>query len=281
MSAAKNLDGSSGRVTTSDVLKAMLTENTGTHFLDSGGANGRAWQRNQGRDFDKEPSGILSVRIWKPAEHKADWDVTLSTYHFLNERVRFLPDWQARFDAYVESHDYERRSTPWLALMEGFFDDLKERGHEVTGPSGGDERFTVNTYNHPSFLSQVLQYVAAAVDDVPLYLLQIHGGADVRGGYTAPKFFGEGGHSELALLGDYQCVVACDKCEANWCNDGHSFGYDGGSGDPLNEYPVVTAGVLFNGKKVRGPAEGRVFLYADKSVSCPKCAKGKLHAYSC
>ena len=25
----------------------MLTENTGTHFLDSGGGNGRNWQRNQ------------------------------------------------------------------------------------------------------------------------------------------------------------------------------------------------------------------------------------------
>lgn len=271
-----------GQVTTSDVLKGMLTENTGRHFLDSGGLGGRHWERNQSRDFDKEPSGTLEVRIWKPELHKADWHITLSTYHFLNERVRYRPTWQAKFDAYVENHDNERRSTPWLALMEGFFDDLKEQGHDVTGPFGGSDSapVTVNTYNHESFLSQVLQFTAAYVDDAPMYLLQIHNGADVRGGYTAPKCFTDSGHSENALFNDTSATVCCNRCEANWCSDGGSFGYDGGSGDPLHEYPVVTAGTEFNGKKVTRPRKGLVFLYADKSVSCPKCAKGKLHAYS-
>ena len=40
----------------------MLTENTGTHFLDSGGANGRHWQRNIKKsleDFRKEE--VLNV----------------------------------------------------------------------------------------------------------------------------------------------------------------------------------------------------------------------------
>lgn len=269
-----------GIVTTSDVLKAMLTENTGTHFLDSGFGNGRHWQQNQGRDFDKESSGTLRVRIYDHAKHRADFDITLSTYHFLNERVRYRPKWQERFDAYVETHDNERRSTPWLALMEGFLDDLKEQGHDVTGPSGGDEPFTVNTYNHESFLSQVLQYTAAYVDDAPLYLLQIHNGADVRGGYTAPKCFGDNGHSEGGIFNDTQATVGCDNCEANWLNDGHGFGYDGGNADPLHEYPVLTSGQLLDGKKVIRPRKGLVFLYQSGAVSCPKCVAGHLSAYS-
>ena len=30
----------------------MITENTGSHMLDSGGAYGRNWQRNQGKTID-------------------------------------------------------------------------------------------------------------------------------------------------------------------------------------------------------------------------------------
>ena len=44
----------------------MLTENTGTHFLDSGGANGRNWQRNQTKtikDFQDEPEAKLSFDV--------------------------------------------------------------------------------------------------------------------------------------------------------------------------------------------------------------------------
>jgi hypothetical protein len=33
--------------TTEEIIYEMLTESTGTNFLDSGGDNGRFWQRNQ------------------------------------------------------------------------------------------------------------------------------------------------------------------------------------------------------------------------------------------
>ena len=45
---------------TGDVLKATLLENTGRHFMDSGGAYGRAWQENQGRDFASEPEAMIA-----------------------------------------------------------------------------------------------------------------------------------------------------------------------------------------------------------------------------
>ena len=40
-----------------ELVYSMLTENTGTHFLDSGGADGRMWQRNESKclqDFEDE-----------------------------------------------------------------------------------------------------------------------------------------------------------------------------------------------------------------------------------
>jgi len=48
----------------------------------------------------------------------------------------------------------------------------------------------VNTYNGESMLSQVLQYTSLYHPDEGYYiLLQIHGGCDVRGGYTDAKLF--------------------------------------------------------------------------------------------
>ena len=38
--------------TLSQTICDMLTENTGTHMLDSGGDNGRSWQQNQGLTVD-------------------------------------------------------------------------------------------------------------------------------------------------------------------------------------------------------------------------------------
>ena len=51
---------------TDEVIVAMLTENTGRHFLDSGGAYGRNWERNSGKtvaDFKSKPSATLE--IWR------------------------------------------------------------------------------------------------------------------------------------------------------------------------------------------------------------------------
>ena len=46
-----------------DTIKSMLLENTGKHFLDSGGESGRHWQRNQQRDFDSEPPITIEADI--------------------------------------------------------------------------------------------------------------------------------------------------------------------------------------------------------------------------
>jgi hypothetical protein len=170
----------------------MLRENTGTHFLDSGGTPkhdkhgncvgsdhgyGRHWERNQHRDFENEPATILSF--------KYGIEVTHSVYHWLLERLEYDDEMQDRFLEFVEDRD----DTYWLQDMEEFPEWLRERGHEVTGLYGDGDPFTVNTYNGEDLLSQTLQYLYFELDGDPYVLLQIHGGCDVRGGYTSPKAF--------------------------------------------------------------------------------------------
>lgn len=184
-----------------NLIAEMMLENTGTHFLDSGGACGRAWQRNQERDFECERATSLTFR-WDYIE------VTHNIYHWLKERIEPDDEMQALFDEMVDESDPDEY---WMSLMERFPKWLAEhKDIESGGIYGEGEPFTVNTYNGECLLSQVLQYTYFETDDGAYYLLQIHGGADVRGGYTEPKVFQENGHySEPSLTDNARASIQC------------------------------------------------------------------------
>lgn len=152
---------------TEEILFEMLTENTGRHMLDSGGDSGRAWQRNQVKtleDFRNEPRTSFDTR-WG--------DATVSLFHHLNENLTYSEEWTAALNEYAETYDGS-----WLEIMETFPTEL-----------GFKRLYTENSYNRESLLSQVIQYVVFSTGTELLVALQIHGGADVRGGYTAPRVF--------------------------------------------------------------------------------------------
>jgi hypothetical protein len=167
---------------TQKVLAAMLTENTGRHMLDSGGAYGRHWERNGGltaEDFAKRP---VATWVWR-GEY-----VVLDVFHWLSERVEYAEELDAELERFAE----ERPDDGWLAIAEEF---AEQRWPESS-------RTTVNTYNSEDSLSQTLQYVHvnydSSYDGEEYVLLQIHGGCDVRGGYTRPRVF--------AVTGDEYCM---------------------------------------------------------------------------
>lgn len=178
--------------TTADVLAAMFTENTGRHMLDSGGAYGRNFERNAGRvtdDFMAEPHGY----------YREYTGPTLSTFHFLHDRLDFDAELQAEFDAYCEADDI------WgLPAAEAWV------GEHFDWAS-----ITVNTYNHESALDQVIQFVQVSTEGEDacfgdVVILQVHGGCDVRGGYTDPKVFRVCGEGEVGLLDDADVNIWCD-----------------------------------------------------------------------
>jgi hypothetical protein len=159
-----------------ELIFDMLTENTGRHPLDSGGAYGRHWERNQARtidEFEDEPEE--SYTYHKEGNYL---ERTVSVFHFLSqldtdwlcEEFNNMPcrDWDSDGEVYGVSDAQWR----WL-----------------TSKCEVEIGYTFNTYNGDSDLSQVLQGSWLKLNGDVYLLLQIHGGCDVRGGYTNAKLF--------------------------------------------------------------------------------------------
>ena len=188
---------------TTDKLTAMFTENTGRSFLDSGGESGRAWQRNQGMttaDFLSAPT----------ATWERECGATIDAYQYLLARLEFSTAALVlnRLIRVWELGDYDNRNLFDL-------DDQKEALEAI----GATVHGTVwNTCNWESNLSTVLQYWHFTLNGQTYSLLQIHGGADVRGGYTLPVIFET--HCDGWI---YQCTdysLWCAGCEYSWSVSG-------------------------------------------------------------
>lgn len=169
--------------TLENLIYAMLTENTGTHFLDSGGAYGRGWQRNAKMtidDFKQSPTATLEVSNFADGDGKTEWNCypSVSLFHAMANTLALddlcdqfnslpCPDWDGDYYGVSQSQN------EWLS------------DNEFTA-----KREAFNTYNDgDSVLSQILQGQLMDRDQEPYLLLQIHNGCDARGGYTDAKLF--------------------------------------------------------------------------------------------
>lgn len=317
---------------TQQVLASMLTENCGTHFLDSGSAYGRHWQRNQGRQFLGEPRTITKFGICRG---KLDISMTHNIFHWLDERFEyeetldnilhgeFLQDadrpkprglgkadphyssseksWfelADEFPAWLAKHvttegvvrmtaapkkplgpvmkvrgktraarkaarqrfanamaRYEAAYAEYEAKMVGREDDEFAK---VSGVYGDGDPIVENTYNHEELLSQNFHYVYFEWAHEGYIILMIHGGCDIRGGYTTPRIFrdcgecsvfevargsigctGKDHHPSVLVLKEFQErqlalpgirveTIDFDNCRANWYTDDGCNWYDDG-----------------------------------------------------
>jgi hypothetical protein len=143
-----------------------------------------------------------------------DPELKIDAFHFLVDRLRITPEsreLEEEFKRYVREPGNEDEG--WLALMEGFADK-----HDK-------EALTENTYNGENAVSQKLQYTTFDKDGHTFVLLQVHGGADVCGGYTEPYVF-EMGDKESLMDNAMIYAYAGDK---HWDSDdsGYSWQYEG------------------------------------------------------
>jgi hypothetical protein len=239
---------------TRKILSEMLKENTGTHMLDSGSIYGRHWQQNQDRDFESEPEAVLKIDQY-------GIDVSVNVYHWLAQRLEYSEAMDRAFQVYAGLP--ENQDMPWLLIAEDFPGWLKKQSGRVVDPNSGEivlacafdgdnfetggpsdfgsnsEPHVVNTYNGESLLTQTLQFVWFSVDQTDYILLQIHGGCDVRGGYTMPRAFettGEGSMWDAAYAN-----IDCGSPDHNWCtDDAYNWYYQGSTQEPkLTEYERV------------------------------------------
>jgi len=204
------------------IVSMMLKENTGTHMLDSGGEGGRAWQQNQKRDFLKEAASTLEVDV-----SQKDLIISMSTFFYVTEFWETTTEserLQREFLKFAELP--ENDNDGWMSLMKKFYDEVlypEIDDHDWDAYNIGRGGGITNTYNYESSVDQILQYMLFSwQDNCPFIMLQIHGGADARGGYTAPHFFAfktrEHDIDEFLLCdGDYSVYVG----EEQWYTDDH------------------------------------------------------------
>jgi hypothetical protein len=251
--------GSMDNELTKSMLREMLTENTGVHVLDSGGEGGRNWQINRFRNFDSESPTLLEIDV--------RWGINVqhNVYHWLAERLEYSEELDKVFQDWAAEQDKDKY---WLELMEEFAEfGMRELGYNV------ESYGTVNTYNGEDLLSQVLQYAFMEVEDYGLVvLLQIHGGADVRGGYTKPRVFIA--NDDYSIFDNARAMIMCkNDWQHNWMTDdgGNHWYYDGSTaGTNLEQYERV------EGEEF---VEGKIVVTDDGRYLCPLCG-GELYAGS-
>lgn len=161
---------------------SMLTENTGSHLLDSGGIYGRNHERNAKKtisDFINEDAERVTLEIYG---ERAELHRTVSVFHFLSNLE--LDEVCNKFNR------LNKNAENWN------FDDaygVCTKAGEYLQNIEAEISRTWNTYNGESDLSQVLQganlriFIDGQYEDY--MLVQIHGGCDVRGGYTDARLF--------------------------------------------------------------------------------------------
>lgn len=168
---------------TERTLVHMMRENTGASILDSGGAYGRAWQRALIRDFGKVAPCTMSGRVSRwGGRVRLDLDVTIDLFTYLASRLEYDRALTGQFQKFAALPGNEDKH--YLELMQRFPEwiaDKRDVRHD--GPWMG------NSYNEDNYLSGTVQYTSFQLDGEDYVLFQIHGGCDVRGGYTPPKVF--------------------------------------------------------------------------------------------
>jgi hypothetical protein len=214
-----------------ETIAQMLTENTGTHFLDSGGANGRAWQQNAGKvvaDFEAQPSATaeIYVREWQ-GKLVAEVLPCVNIFHLLTCGALELDDLCHEFNAMPVAEwggDYNGVS------LEGS-EWLEARGFVMCKESRGGW----NTYNWNAAHSQVMQGNELTLEgecgEEKYLLLQIHGGADVRGGYTDARLFKLADYAEFYNVVSEDCGFSDERGEISISWHGEWINSDGGCAD--------------------------------------------------
>lgn len=260
---------------TKEIVAGMMVEYTGRHMLDSGGAYGRNFERNQGRDFENEKRCIINFR-W-------GMDVTINLYHWIKEKLEHDPEMQDLYDYYASES-----KESYLADMEGFHEFLNELHGHTRKKDGYRIEFSENSYNHDNLLSQTIQYtILCHPDEEPIVLLQVHGGCDVRGGYTAPKVFRCGSRSEDWFdFVDYRsATIYCNnrECLARWRTDDayhwYAESYDCQEDfKDLDKYDQVKHEEKHGDAEITAPTKGIIYVDEDHNGWCPVCAGSVLGA---
>ncbi len=235
------------------IIDGMLKENTGTSFLDSGSAYGRNYERNNKRDFKNEPSCLVDTEY-------NELSINYNIYHYLINFLEYDQECtklERKFFKFAELPN--NQDANWSELMEQFANLYTSYG-------------TTNTYNYDNLLDQIIQYTMFSLtnNEYDCYiLLQIHGGCDVRGGYTKPRIF-KVSDRDMFIIAQSDCDAYCQNCNALWESDDAGYHWYANEGGII---PVPNNQTLLPNLPKQQPIK-RDFKDAtitDNGVICPVC----------
>ena len=161
---------------TFETLANAFRYNSGKDFMDSGGENGRHWQKPA---LEKKPfCGVIDCDY-------GEISGTIESAYFLSEWGEVDQDIQSRFEKWAKQPENSKLN--WFEAGDKFcFEELKLHNHARD-----------NIYNSDNDFSQVFVWeVWSPIEhesdwtycDEPLTVIYAHTGADVRGGYSYPVF---------------------------------------------------------------------------------------------
>jgi hypothetical protein len=207
----------------SDVTKllySMFVENTGSSILDSGSAYGRNHERNAGKTieyFINKESAYIDEYWIKDAKTSKDLIYSVSSFKYLDGQNFELDAICKKFNKLNEAgKDNDFEDFYGTCLKAGQY--LKTQGFTIEN--------AWNTYNDSyQVLDQVLQGAYLTNEAGERYvLLQVHGGCDVRGGYTDAKMFKLDKYNEYLTIPDVYGSITNGKKDYSIDNT-----YDGGT----------------------------------------------------
>ena len=159
------------KMKTENVIYKMLTENTGVAMCDSGGEDGRHWQRNQKKEL-KDFKNEIDI------SYDEDGQCTKSLFHHLVESCEYLQDETKLLETWIKQD--KNRSNSWNDVEE-FMSKYIHRDKKIN---------CIYTYNEDNVLSQDIQFLYGGnIYDSDVIAISIHNGCDARGGLTDYKFF--------------------------------------------------------------------------------------------
>tara|TARA_R110000751_G_scaffold51813_2_gene113338 strand:+ start:79 stop:696 length:618 start_codon:yes stop_codon:yes gene_type:complete len=165
---------------TKELIYKMLTECTGKDMCDSGGDSGRHWQRNAKKtieDFENEPE----EHIYKDGNYIYR---DLSVFHYLSElELDNICNRFNRIQSQSDNWNSDFNSDEFVYGVSSEAQQVLELDNEVI------INRSWNSYNSESDLTQCVQGANLNINNDVYILIQIHNGADVRGGYTDAKLF--------------------------------------------------------------------------------------------
>lgn len=229
---------------TKQIISKMLLENTGVHMCDSGGENGRHWQINRANGIDKREEYPVEAYIDND-QKTVELEAHVNIYPFLikhldrTENAEFIENLlytvcgirDISIWSIFEIEELFKNDFLYDYYYNKYYDDnnndFRDEYYDLDTPKEinpcpyFNEFEWLNTYNYDEYLSQTLQYLLFSDEyDTDYILLQIHNGADVRGGYTAPRVF-EINDLDYFSLYQQQTEVYCDCGHINYLLDGH------------------------------------------------------------